>query len=369
MENESGCCSENVQAPVSMIMVQFFTMGMFLLSKLVLSNGAFVLSLLTYRNIIGALCIAPLAYFFERDMMRNITAQACGWIFVSALLGIPMSLGFYYYGLKDTTAAYSSNFLNLIPVVTYILGIVFRMERLALGSRAGKLKVFGTLLCVGGTLFMCLYKGEELHILPANLHIHQIATTTTTKHNWVRGTIFLLGSLFSYAFWFITQAKLFRVYPSKYCATMLTCVAGCFQTTAIGLIVNRSADAWVLKWDLQLATIVYSGLLNTGATFCLILWVIPLRGPTYPPMFNSISVILTTIFESMLMGQKITVGSISGMCMIIFGLYAFLYGKRNETQHPKLRVGDIMRDPETGDLGSNFISTPDREDKSPHLVT
>lgn len=32
----------------------------------------------------------------------------------------------YYYGLRDTNAAYSANFLNLIPIVTFIIAVIFR---------------------------------------------------------------------------------------------------------------------------------------------------------------------------------------------------------------------------------------------------
>ena len=35
-------------------------------------------------------------------------------------------MGLYYYGLRATSAAYSVNFLNLIPIITFIIAIVLR---------------------------------------------------------------------------------------------------------------------------------------------------------------------------------------------------------------------------------------------------
>jgi hypothetical protein len=35
-------------------------------------------------------------------------------------------MGLYYYGLRATSPAYSINFLNLIPIVTFIIAIVLR---------------------------------------------------------------------------------------------------------------------------------------------------------------------------------------------------------------------------------------------------
>jgi hypothetical protein len=35
-------------------------------------------------------------------------------------------MGLYYYRLQATSAAYSVNFLNLIPIVTFVIAIVLR---------------------------------------------------------------------------------------------------------------------------------------------------------------------------------------------------------------------------------------------------
>ncbi|VFQ58237.1 unnamed protein product [Cuscuta campestris] len=37
-----------------------------------------------------------------------------------------MAIGLFYYGLRDTTATYATNFLNLIPIATFILSLIFR---------------------------------------------------------------------------------------------------------------------------------------------------------------------------------------------------------------------------------------------------
>lgn len=39
---------------------------------------------------------------------------------------IIMAMGFFYYGLKDTSATYATNFLNLVPIVTFIFSTVSR---------------------------------------------------------------------------------------------------------------------------------------------------------------------------------------------------------------------------------------------------
>lgn len=39
---------------------------------------------------------------------------------------ITAAMGLYYYGLRDTTATYATNFLNLIPVVTFVISSMLR---------------------------------------------------------------------------------------------------------------------------------------------------------------------------------------------------------------------------------------------------
>ncbi|XP_020250215.1 WAT1-related protein At5g64700-like isoform X1 [Asparagus officinalis] len=335
-------CSENLKAPLSMIMVQVFTTAMLLLSKVVLTQGIFVFALLAYRHVVAAIFVAPFAFFFEREMWKKLTWRAMMWIFINALFGISLAMGMYFYGLRDTMAGYSSNFLNLIPILTFFFAVVVRIEKLGLDSKGGRVKVIGTVLCVGGAMIVSLYKGKVLHIWPSHMIIHQESAEESAQvHNMLRGTLLLLGSCTSYACWFIFQVKLYKVFPSKYWATTLTCVAGCFQTFIVGIVINRNMDAWKLKWDLQLLTIVCMGVFSTGAMFCLASWVISKKGPIYPPMFNSLSVVFTTILESVFMGQDITVGNLIGMFMIIGGLHAFLWGKEKELRTQDVKVEDI----------------------------
>jgi hypothetical protein len=45
-----------------------------------------------------------------------------------------------------------------------------------------------------------------------------------------------------------------------------------------------------------------------GTLFCLISWAIARRGPTYPSMFNSLALIVTTVLDSVLLGTDVSVG-------------------------------------------------------------
>ena len=54
------------QLVLAMLLVQLFSAGMQLLSRVILIDETFVFALMAYRNLVAALCVAPLAFFFER---------------------------------------------------------------------------------------------------------------------------------------------------------------------------------------------------------------------------------------------------------------------------------------------------------------
>lgn len=138
-------------------------------------------------------------------------------------------MGLFYLGLRDTTATYATNFLSLIPIVTFVISaitgyiynipiskthcsnitkllfnlLVCRVEKLGLHALAGKLKALGAIFCVAGALTTSLYKGKAFHL--SHHGLHPTAALETSMPHWGRGTFMLLGSCLSYATWYIVQ--------------------------------------------------------------------------------------------------------------------------------------------------------------------
>ncbi|CAI9087009.1 OLC1v1020962C2 [Oldenlandia corymbosa var. corymbosa] len=333
---------EEGRVGIGMVMVQVIATGLQLLSRLILNQGTFVFAYMFYRHIVAALCVLPFALFFERGKGLKLIRSSwrvLSWLFAVALTGITMAMGLFYYGLRDTTATYATNFLNLIPIATFLFSTILGFEKLGINTRNGKVKIMGAILCLVGALVIVFYKGKELYLVRHPLlldlehHHHHHSPLLQMRHpHWVRGTIFLLCSCVSYGLWFITQAKLIGIYPHKYWATFYTSLIASAQQVLIGLYIDSSKSAWKLEWDLQLLTIFYSGALATAATFCLITWAVSKRGPTYPSMFNPLSLIFVAIAEALLLASPISLGSLIGMVLIIVGIYYFLWAKRKEAK-------------------------------------
>ncbi|KAJ7965212.1 WAT1-related protein [Quillaja saponaria] len=250
------------QVVLSMLLVQLFATGMQLLSKVILNQGTFIFALMAYRHVVAAVCVAPFAFYFERGVaLKKLRWSVWFWLFINALAGITAAMGLYYYGLRDTSATYSTNFLNLIPICTFIASTLFGMEKLGLKTWPGRIKTLGAILCVAGALTTSLYKGKGFYI-HHHSHDHSHTSAVASKSNWTRGTLFLVGSCLSYSTWYMVQVKVHKIFPSKYWVTMLTCIIASVQATVAGLCLDRRKSAWSLDWNLQLLTIFYSGALG-----------------------------------------------------------------------------------------------------------
>ncbi|XP_004516641.1 WAT1-related protein At5g64700-like [Cicer arietinum] len=341
------------QAFFSMFLVQIFATGMQILSRIVLVQGTYTFALIAYRYIAAAICVAPFALYFERGRPKKFNWRVWLWLFANALVGMTMAPGLFYYGLRDTSATYAVNLLNMVPIFTFFISIIFRMENLKIGTWVGKVKCIGAILCVGGALTTSLYKGKAFYIGHHSLQDAQMVSAVAAHQTHkLRGTLFLVGSCCSYTAWFVIQVKLMKVFPLRYWGTMLSCVLSAIQSAIIGVCINSSEAAWRLEWNLQLFTIVYSGAMGNAATFCLISWAISIKGPTYPPMFNPLSLVFVAISETIFLGEPLTMGTLFGTVLIIVGLYSYLWGKTNDgSSLPETNVAVF-------ELSTNMIEDP-----------
>ncbi|KAF7020872.1 LOW QUALITY PROTEIN: hypothetical protein CFC21_033921 [Triticum aestivum] len=330
-----------------MVLVQVLTVVTMLLSKAALNGGMQPLVLLVYRNLVAAATVAPLAVVFEREILKKVNMVVLGWIFINATFGVLLATGLYYCALRATSAAYTVNFFNLIPVVTFLIAVVLQAERISLDTWPGRMKLVGTAL-VAGTMVVILCKGPHLplpHLRPSNAHAHASAPAPASGrrhavHVWELGTLFMCGSCVSYALWFVVQARVAKQFPSRYWSTALTCAAGSLQSAAAAAAATGWAAEWRMGWDLRLATVVYSGVFNTGVTFVLVSWAVARRGPVYPPMFNSLSLIATTAVDAGMLGTDLYLDGVLGTGLVVIGLYAFLWGKGKELAAAKAGNGE-----------------------------
>lgn len=93
-------------------------------------------------------------------------------------------------------------------ILTLMLVIYFRIEKLGLRTIGGRVKVVGTILCVAGAIVITLYRGKPLHMQHSHAHNDHSSTKKITKEDMVHGSLLLVGSCLGSAAWFISQVWL-----------------------------------------------------------------------------------------------------------------------------------------------------------------
>ncbi|KAK8646913.1 hypothetical protein V6N13_120680 [Hibiscus sabdariffa] len=294
---------------LAIISLQFGFAGMYILSTISLKHGMSNFILATYRHVVATIVIAPFAIFLERPVLDQ---------------------NFYYMGMKLTNATYSSAFVNMLPAVTFILAVIFRLERVDLKKIRSVAKIVGTLITVLGAMVMTLYKGPIINFIKSGRDTHHATTGESTDQHLVTGTIVLLGSIVSWSSFFILQSFTLKKYPAKLSLTAWICFMGMVQDGLLSLIMVRDFSAWKIGFDANLLAASYSGIVCSGIAYYVQGIVIQERGPVFVTSFSPLCMIITAALGAFILAEKVHLGSILGAIIIVSGLYTVVWGKAKD---------------------------------------
>ncbi|KAK4405083.1 WAT1-related protein [Sesamum angolense] len=188
-----------------MVMVQAIFAVVNVGYKLAANDGMRLPILVGYRFTFGAAFILPIAFFVERKKRPKLTWKIGFYGFLCGLLGL---------------------------------------ERLGFNTSAGKAKVLGTVMGIGGAMLLTLYKGPELNLWNTNINLlemtkthHQADGPTQShvpSHNLVLGAFLALASCVCYSLWLI------------------------IQSITVALCMERDWSNWKLGWDIRLLTVAFA---------------------------------------------------------------------------------------------------------------
>ncbi|KAF2299603.1 hypothetical protein GH714_038397 [Hevea brasiliensis] len=278
-----------------MALVQVAYAGVNVLYKLAVSDGMSLRIIVAYRYIFATAFMIPLAFYFEKDNRPKLTWTVLFQAFLCGLFGGSLSQNLYVESLALTSATFATAMFNLVPAVTFILAISFGLEKVGLKTLAGKAKVLGTVMGIGGAMLLTFYRGPEIN------------------------------------------AKMSARYPYPYSSTALMSLMASIQATIYAICMEKNWSAWKLGWNIRLLTAAYTGMVVAGLMVTLVIWCVRKRGPLFVSIFNPLMLVCTAFAGSLLLNESLHVGSILGAALIVFGLYAVLWGKSMEMKKvPKL---------------------------------
>ncbi|KAL0412710.1 UNVERIFIED_CONTAM: WAT1-related protein [Sesamum radiatum] len=291
-----------------MVMVQAICAVVNVGYKLAANDGMRLPVLVGYRFMFGAAFILPIAFFVERKKRPKLTWK----------IGI--------YG--------------------FLCGL-FGLERLGFNTSAGKAKVLGTIMGIGGAMLITLYKGPELNLWNTNINLLELTKTHQADgptqshvagHNLVLGAFLALASCVCYSLWLIIQAKASEHYPCPYSITAMMMVWGSLQSVTFALCMERDWSDWILGWDIRLLTVAVAGVVGSGLMFTLVAWCVRMRGPLFVSIFNPLMLVIVAIAGSLFLEEKLHLGMVLGGILIVGGLYVVLWGKGKELK----KVSQLM---------------------------
>ncbi|KAF3445058.1 hypothetical protein FNV43_RR14751 [Rhamnella rubrinervis] len=305
--------------------------GYNIINKVALNQGMSQFVLVVYGNTLGTLATALLALTFERKNDSKISSLVLRDIF---FLGLGSAIGrtLFLTGLKDSSPTFASATNNIIPSVTFILAVVFRMEKLDITKYGTQAKVGGTIVALAGATLMTLYKGITV-ISMHNREPHKIsASKVSSDKDWIKDSVLLLVSYFPISAVYILQTKTIKLYPAPITLTSLICLSATILSTLLTAIVDHKASSWRLSCNSTLVAPIYSGIMIFGISLYVQTVVIQIKGPVFMTAFRPLSTILVAIMGILILGEALHLGSVIGAVLIVVGLYAVLWGKEKERE-------------------------------------
>ncbi|KAJ6713929.1 WAT1-RELATED PROTEIN [Salix viminalis] len=334
----TGCCSKFLESSkpyFAMISLQFGYAGMNIITKVSLNRGMSHYVLVVYRHAFATAVIAPFALIFERKLQPRITFPVFMQIFALALLGPVIDQNFYYAGLKYTSPTFSCAMSNMLPAMTFVMAVIFRMEKLDVKKLRCQAKLVGTAVTVAGAMLMTLYKGPAVEMLWSE-HIHPrksfvTDTTGTADKNWFKGSIFLIIATLAWSSLFVLQTKALETYKNHQLSlTSLMCFIGTLQAIAVTFVMEHKPSVWTIGWDMNLLAAAYAGIVTSSISYYVQGMVIKKKGPVFATAFSPLMMIIVAIMGSFILAEKIFLGGIVGSVLIVIGLYSVLWGKHKE---------------------------------------
>lgn len=240
-----------------------------------------------------------------------------------------------FTGVNYTSPVLATAMANLIPAFTFILSIIFRLDKVNLRSSGSLAKVLGTLISVCGAMTVTLYKGPVIrNVWFLNYDLddtHDTAQSTIAVKDWIIGSLFLAGASISWSTWNIMQVATLKKYPAELSITAFTTFFASIQSALLTSLTVRESAAWSLKWNIQFISISYSAIIGTGLTYTMQTWCNRKKGPLFVAMFKPVGIVIAGIAGAIFLGDKLHVGSVVGAFFIVLGFYSVIWGQSKDS--------------------------------------
>ncbi|CAN1272772.1 WAT1-related protein At3g28050 [Linum perenne] len=292
-----------------MVFMECINVGLNTLFKAATMEGMSYHVFVVYAYAIAALVLLPAPFFSHRS--RVLPPLSFPILCKIGLLGVIGSTSqiMGYTGINYSSPTLASAISNLTPAFTFILALLFRMEKVSVRRTSSRAKVMGTIVSIAGAFVVTFYKGSVITTAGTSqsVQLHNRSFQIKTSQNWVLGGFFL--TLFFYNL-------------------VVSIVAAVVALITEG----TSSSAWILRPNVALASVFCSGLLGSCLNNSVHTWALRIKGPVFVAMFKPLSIVIAVAMGVMFLGDTLYLGSLIGAAIISIGFYTVMWGKAQEEE-------------------------------------
>ncbi|XVF58119.1 hypothetical protein PTKIN_Ptkin07bG0037300 [Pterospermum kingtungense] len=330
-------CYKDVLPFTAMVSMECANVGLNTLFKAATLKGMSYHVFVVYAYALAALVLLPAPFFSYRSIvLPPLTFPILCKIGLLGLIGSSSQI-MGYTGISYSSPTLASAISNLTPAFTFILAIIFRMEKLDWEKTSSQAKVMGTIISIIGAFVVTLYKGPPIVI--AFTPIQPLSSPETNlasgglhsaNPNWVIGGVFLTAEYILVPLWYIVQTQIMKEYPAELTVVFFYNLCVSFIAAIVGLATEKNASAWRIKPDIALASVVCSGLFGSCLNNTVHTWALRLKGPVFVAMFKPLSIAIAVAMGVTFLGDTLHLGSLIGATIISIGFYTVMWGKEKE---------------------------------------
>ncbi|KAG6546337.1 hypothetical protein Mapa_012378 [Marchantia paleacea] len=294
------------------------------LTKAAMSEG--VNQFAVYRDVIALCLLGPLAYFSERELHTSLTLPTLLMILALGFTGVFLQQTLFLAGLTYTNTAFAAAMQNAIPVFTFMIAAICKLEVIRISKTDGMAKIVGMFAAVAGALTMCLYKGPTLlgtdpEVAAREQQSSHDALNPPEADGWFIST--LLG--FGVDYWQIGALCLISAPVSLATSSIFV---GALALVITGLTSISQASEWILRSPGTLISVFYAGSIASGLSFSLQAWANQRGGPVLVAAYIPLQTVFSAFLGVVILDDPLHLGSVIGAVFILAGLYLVIWGQR-----------------------------------------
>ncbi|GMH31421.1 hypothetical protein Nepgr_033264 [Nepenthes gracilis] len=333
-----------------MFTVECLESGLTTISKSAMSKGMNHYVFVFYSTALASLILLPSPFMSARP---PLTFSVLWKFFLLSFIGITVMMNCAFTGVSYSSPTIAAAMSNIVPAFTFLLSVIFRMEKLDLRSSIGLIKILGTAVSISGALIVTLYNGpsiialfsDEFSLLTSNgsgPSIPQSSNLFGATTDWALGGLFLAAASFSLSIWNVLQAATLKGYPSGITIVFFSCLFATIQCALVSLIAVGDTAAWELKLGIEYAAVVYSAVFGSVVFYNAETWCIGKKGPVFVSMFKPVGIAVSAFMSVIFLGDTLYLGSIIGAAIIVCGFYAVIWAQSKELRSQSEVDGEVL---------------------------